>query len=163
MKDSPKSTDLYALACNEFSFLEAFGYQVVVGQDKTEFVSRIYKFVIWRDRYGEPPTYTLYAATTSKELPSPVTALQYYLDDYLQEWATQEAAYSELPQTSRAIKTLAALLKKNSWIFTAGEWVDDEKFVHAVEETNSWFQKKLSEGVLPSHSESVTHLHAWRP
>jgi hypothetical protein len=163
MNNTPTSTDLYGVACNEFFFLLTLGFQVNIGIDKAEFVSLTHKFVIHKDRYGELPTYELCSSTGDRKLTSPVAALQYYLDDYLQDWSAQEAIYSELPDAPRSIKILVALLKHNNWIFTTSQCFDDANFTHAVEETNDWFRTSLSDGVMPTHAQSVAHLRAWRP
>jgi hypothetical protein len=156
------SQDIYKFACHEFSFLNALGYEMIVDVDTTAFVSNTFKYVLYRDRYGEPPTEKLYSTESGRELISPYAALQYYMDDYLAVWNGLSDGFGEMPVTLKLIKTEVALLASNSWIFTRTDWVDDIGLVAAVSKTNKWLSQKLSEGVFPSHAEMVHHIRALR-
>lgn len=154
------SGELYEFSSNCFEYLHALGFQKSVRADRTLFKSRLFTLILAKDRHGEPPAQLLLSADENIELISPYTALEYFLDNYLNDWMEIDRGCSIDNELERSTLVGALLLKKNSWLFLSDEWTRNKKFLEAVQNTKDWFTEKLGEGDMPTHEESIRHLRS---
>lgn len=153
------SEDLFRFEVEQFSFLVALGFLKNSKADLVEFQSEKLIYTIGCQRWGEPASSKLEDARNRRKLPSPQTALQYFLVDYVGEWTLSLKRFSHLTSLRASIAAIATLCNKHPWIFTSTEWADNPDFLHAINETQKWFE---SAAQLPAAAEVLAKLRSYR-
>lgn len=153
------SEDLFEFEVEQYAFLTDFGYRMTRRPGEIQFSSKELILTISEQRWGDPATSTLKELDSGQELPSPWTALQYFLDDYTAEWTEALAAFDHLSSLRASIAAIAALCKKNTWIFESVAWARDPQFARAIEETQRWF---CSSSPPPSAAQVLAKLRSFR-
>jgi hypothetical protein len=153
------SESLFRFETERYLFLITLGFSRHDRRDEVEFRSGKLTYRIGLQRWGEPAKSQLEDAQSGQELPSPLTALQYFLDDYDGEWARTSGQFKSETRLRASIATVAALCGKNPWIFTSTEWAREPGFAKAKEETEKWFRSTTP---LPSAADVLNKLRSFR-
>ena len=153
------SEDLFRFEVDQYSFLVALGFLKTSNADVVEFHSQKLTYTIGCQRWGESALSKLEDARNRKKLPPPMTALQYFLADYVDERAKYLEHFRHFTSVRASIAAIAALCAKNPWVFTSTEWAEDGDFLRAIDETQKWFD---SASPLPSAPEVLAKLRSFR-
>lgn len=153
------SEGLFRFEVEQYSFLVALGFLKTSKADLVEFQSEKLIYTIGCQRWGESASSKLEDARNRKKLPSPLTVLQYFLVDYVGEWAISLKHFNHLTSLRASIAAIATLCNKNPWIFTSTEWAEDSDFLRAINETQKWFESAIP---LPSAGEVLAKLRSYR-
>jgi hypothetical protein len=143
---------------NQYSFLTQLGFQQTKKWNEVIYSSDKLAVKISLQRYGEPAAIRFYNAIRGGEVPSPIVALQFFLDDFESESEGLRGSITQPSALRTAIATNAELLKRNDWVVKDISWTQDKKFLDALREVGRWFLHRKAP--MPSADEVVRKLRS---
>ena len=155
--------ELFAFEVKLFEYLLHAGYTVSREQHCVTYSSRELIFRIREQRYWDSPTSKLLDAKTEAELPHPMEALTFYLEDYESEWKEVNSMFPGYSRKKRGIAAYVELCKRNPWIFATTAWTKAADLIEASRKTNEWALGCLSEGItFPNYDDIIRKMRSFR-